>query len=192
MDRRSQRTRQAISAALVALMGEKRYDKITVQDIIDRANVGRSTFYAHYQDKEDLLIGEVERVLDLFGQHAGYDATGGPRMLSTLEVFRHVQAHQRLYEALGWGRGVDLLFTKAHRALARSIEESLRALAPAAQPPTVPLPILADYLAGALVTLLKWWLDNELPYPPERMETIFQQLVLPGVWAALGTQGEDR
>jgi hypothetical protein len=73
--------------------------------------------------------------------------------------------------------------------MARGIEERLRALAPPAEQPAVPLPVVADYLAGALLTLLKWWLDNDMPYPPERMEVIFQQLVLPGVWAALGQHG---
>jgi AcrR family transcriptional regulator len=63
-DRRSQRTRQLLSAALIELMLEKRYDDISVQDIIERANVGRSTFYAHYLDKEDLLVGDFTRVLD--------------------------------------------------------------------------------------------------------------------------------
>jgi AcrR family transcriptional regulator len=189
MDRRSQRTRQALAVALAALMSEKRYDKISVQDIIDRANVGRSTFYAHYQDKEDLLISQLEHVLDIFDQHADHGAAGAQPMLASLEIFRHVEAHRRLYDALGWGRGVELLFTKAQSGMARSFEARLRALAPAEQP-AVPLPIVADYLAGALLTLLKWWLDNDMPYPPERMEAIFQRLVLPGVWASLGRHGQ--
>src|SRR5215211_53883 len=62
-DRRSKRTRQLVSSALVDLMLEKQFDAITVQDILDRANVGRSTFYAHYTDKEDLLISEIARVI---------------------------------------------------------------------------------------------------------------------------------
>ena len=52
--------------------------------------------------------------------------------------------------------------------------------------------MIADYLAGALLTLLKWWLDNELPYPPERMDAIFQELVLPGVRAAVGETTLER
>jgi AcrR family transcriptional regulator len=66
LDRRSQRTRKSLSEALAALMVEKRYDKITVQDIIDRANVGRSTFYAHFQDEEDLLVSGV---MEVFTKH---------------------------------------------------------------------------------------------------------------------------
>ncbi len=66
-DRRTQRTRQALSHALIALIQEKRYDAITVQDICDRANVGRSTFYAHYQDKDDLLASNFQQMMESLG-----------------------------------------------------------------------------------------------------------------------------
>src|SRR5215212_4388 len=100
-DRRSQRTRQLLSAALLALMLEKRYDAITVQDIIDRANVGRATFYAHYFDKEDLLMSDITRVLDELSGHVVAGAPGTPRPLPRLTAFfRHVQEHQTLYQAL--------------------------------------------------------------------------------------------
>src|SRR3954467_8818375 len=68
-DRRSERTRQLLNGALIELMLEQRYDEITVQDIIDRANIGRSTFYAHYLDKEDLMVSGFTRVLDTLSEH---------------------------------------------------------------------------------------------------------------------------
>lgn len=198
IDRRSRRTRQALSEALISLMGEKRYDKITVQDIIDRANVGRSTFYAHYQDKEDLLVSGVETVFNLFSQNArsstraptgatmSATSTSGSHVLSSLEIFRHAQMHLHDYQALVWGRGLEVLFVKGQRALARRYEDQLRAHIADSQTLNVPLPVVADYLAGALLTLLRWWLDNDMPYPPERMDAIFLNLVLPGVSASLG------
>ncbi len=67
-DRRSQRTRQLLSEALVQLIREKDYNTITVNDIIERANVGRSTFYAHYHDKDDLFLGELDRVIEVLSQ----------------------------------------------------------------------------------------------------------------------------
>jgi len=63
VDRRVQRTRQLLNEALMSLIVEKGYEAITVQDIIDRANLGRSTFYAHYQDKEDLLLSGMEKIV---------------------------------------------------------------------------------------------------------------------------------
>jgi AcrR family transcriptional regulator len=188
-DRRSERTRQLLSAALIELMLEQRYDDITVQEIIDRANVGRSTFYAHYLDKEDLLISDFTRVLDaLTQQHEQGGSVGhGPPSLALF--FRHVQEHYRLYKALVRGGGVDRLYKKGHERLRQNIERHLRSFVPAEHTPAVSLPLVADYIAGAVVTMLKWWLDNEMPYTPEEMDSLFQQLVLPGVQTTLQIVG---
>jgi AcrR family transcriptional regulator len=185
-DRRTRRTRQLLRDALIALMLEKRYDKITVQDIIDRADVGRSTFYAHYRDKEDLHQSSFAEMLEALTHHLRESDTGSHRLVPSLELFRHVQQQHHLYKALVPGRGVELLFKTGHDYISRIIERRLAAHLPEQQTPTVPLPVVANYVAGALVTLLKWWLDHQMSYSPERMDEIFQQLVMPGVWATLG------
>jgi len=184
-DRRSQRTRQLLSAALIELMLEQRYDEITVQDIIDRANVGRSTFYAHYLDKEDLLISDFTRVLDALSQHTEQLGPEGQALPPLALFFRHVKEHYQLYKALVRGGGIDRLYKKGHERLRQNIEQHLQALVPAGQPVAVALPLVADYIAGAILTMLNWWLDNEMPYTPEHMDALFQQLVLPGVQATL-------
>lgn len=185
VDRRSQRTRELLSAALIELMLEQRYDEITVQDIIDRANVGRSTFYAHYLDKEDLLISDFTRVLDALSQHTEQNEPGGPALPSLALFFRHVKEHHQLYKALVRGGGIDRLFKKGHERLRQNIEQHLHELVPAGQTAAVALPLVADYIAGAILTMLNWWLDNEMPYTPEHMDALFHQLVLPGVHATL-------
>jgi AcrR family transcriptional regulator len=185
-DRRSQRTRQLLIAALIELMLKKRYDEITVQDIIDEANIGRSTFYAHYRDKQDLLVSNVTRVLDALSQPNEQLEGDNRRMTPSLALFfRHVQTHYQLYKALVRGGGIDLLYKKIHERLRQNIERHLGALLPAGQTPAAPLPLVADYVAGAIVTMLTWWLDNGMPYTPEQMDTMFYQLVLPGVTATL-------
>ena len=185
-DRRSARTRQLLSAALIELMLEQRYDTITVQDIIDRANIGRSTFYAHYLDKEDLLTSGFTRVLDTLSPEHQKTGAGEYQALPGLaRFFQHVQDHHRLYKALVHGGGIDRLFKKSHQHMRRNIEHHLITLIPAGQPPAAPLPLVADYLAGAILSMLTWWLDNDMPYTPEQMDTLFQQLVGPGVQATL-------
>jgi AcrR family transcriptional regulator len=189
-DRRSQRTRQTLSAALVDLMLQKRYDDISVQQIIDRANVGRSTFYAHYLDKDDLLVSDFARVLDALSQHMRQQEQADGRAPPSLALFfDHVRTHHQLYKALVQGGGIHLLYKKGHERLRSNIEQHLGELLPAGEPPTVPLPLVADYMAGAILNLLKWWLDHEMPYTPAQMDALFQQLVLPGVRATMHLPG---
>src|SRR5689334_18936052 len=100
-DRRSQRTRQMLGTALIEVMLQKRYDEITVQDIIDQANVGRSTFYAHYLDKDDLLISGFTGVLDALRDQMYQQATDElGQSPSLLFFFEHVHDHYHLYKAL--------------------------------------------------------------------------------------------
>jgi len=184
-DRRSRRTRRLIAEALIALMVEQRYDRITVQEIIDRADVGRSTFYAHYHDKEDVLTSEFEHVLAQLHQHLDPDGADAPQLLPSLGLFRHVQEQHHLYHALLQGHGVGVLYETGHRYLSASVGRRLTVLAGDGRAPEVPLPLLADYVAGAFLSLLRWWLEHQRPYPPEQMHAIFQQVVLPGVQAVV-------
>jgi AcrR family transcriptional regulator len=93
-DRRSQRTRRLVILAMTDLLREKRYDAITVQDLLDWADIGRSTFYAHYFDKEDVLASVVEQQLELFGQQLS-QRDAGQGIIPSLELFRHVQEHHQ-------------------------------------------------------------------------------------------------
>ena len=185
-DRRSQRTRQALHQALFALMREKRYDAITVQDIIDQANVGRSTFYAHFVDKEDLASYSIEQMLGVLMASPAPGAPAGHGLINTTALFEHVREQYPLFQMQMRGRGLELFIERGHADWSPKIEQELQARLPPGQLPAVPLAILANYITGAWVTLLKWWLDNKMPYTPQRMDEIFQLLVLPSVVAALG------
>jgi AcrR family transcriptional regulator len=184
-DRRSRRSRRLIVDALLALMREKRYDRITVQEIIDRADVGRSTFYAQFQNKEDVLVSEIERVLGLLHeQHHGPAEDPIDHLLPGVTFFRHVQETQSFYPALLRDLSSDPHYLAVHRYLRDQTARQL-ALAAGSRTLTVPPEIIADYLAGAVLTLVHWWLDHGMRYTPEQMEAIFQQLALPGIRAVL-------
>ena len=172
----------------MTLMQEKRYDRITIQDIIDRADVGRSTFYAHYQDKEDLLVTSFGEMLDALVHHLALSPRQGASIIPCRELFQHVQAQEAVYKALVWGRGAELLFQKGQAHLSQTIERRLTSRLGPGHTPPVPLPIVADYISGALFNLLRSWLDQRMPHSPEHMETIFEQMVMPGVWTALGVE----
>lgn len=180
-DRRSRRTRHLLGNALVELMYEKRFDDITVQDILDRADVGRSTFYAHYTGKEHLLMSEIERVLHLLGNFAAESAPHDPELLPSLAFFRHVQEHRRLLQAFIWGRGADMLTQQLQAQLSRIAEDNLRALIGDGPEPAVPLPITARFVATTFLMLLRWWFDHEMRQTPEQMEAMFRALVMPAI-----------
>ena len=175
-DRRSQRTRHLLSAALVELIREKDYNSITVNDIIKRANVGRSTFYAHYRDKDDLFVGEMDRVIEVLSQRI----PGQEQMpfFPSLGLFRHVGEEYELYKALIWTPGIDLLIKHMQKSLSQRIEQGLEK---SGQDFDIPLPVLANFIAGSFLTLLKWWLENKRMYSPEDMDDMFKALILMGI-----------
>src|SRR6266566_58483 len=105
MDRRVQRTQDVLHQALISLMVEKGYEVITVQDIIDRANVGRSTFYTHYVGKQDLLRRGLKNLSKhlVAHQRAALAQKGSFRERGfgfSLALFEHVHSHRNVYHAI--------------------------------------------------------------------------------------------
>ncbi len=191
IDRRVFRTRQLLNEALIDLIVEQGYDSITVQDIIDRANIGRSTFYAHYNCKDDLLLSGMEEIVHRLVWEVEKSPSGKeteeaqPRILSTLPIFQHAQEQFDLHKAVVGGKGIDVIVSAIQNHLCHHIQEQIEKLHPATEGPMIPPVVTANFLAGSLMTLLIWWLNNDMPYEPQQMETMYQKLTMPGVWASL-------
>ena len=184
-DRRSLRTRQLVSDAMMQLMREKRYSAITVQDVLERAGIGRSTFYAHYFDKDDALASVVELMLATFDERLRR-SEGAQGIVPSLELFRHAAEQRLFFQAMTRGQVGERLWEMSQTLLSRNIERALEQVREAESAQVVPLPVMAHYLAGAFFNMFKWWLEADMPYTPEQMDSIFQRLAMPGVWAALG------
>lgn len=192
-DRRPRRSRRLIAAALVALMLEQRYDRITVQAIIDHADIGRSTFYAHYRSKDDVLLQELDRVLDLLHeQHLAHDPPPADQLLPSLPFFLHVHQHAALYAALVRGGAIDLVARSLHRRLRAGAEARLTALGLDQTNLALPPALVADYLAGSYLTLLRWWFEHAPTDPPELMAEVFRRLTSPGIAALLAAAPASR
>jgi AcrR family transcriptional regulator len=183
-DRRTLRTQETLIHALLELIESKHYDQITVQDVVEKANVGRSTFYAHYQNKDALLLSGLEHQLDMVVQQIVLDADDKLKF-DTYQLFQHAQGHYEVYRTLVWGSGFKLLIEDVHAALSQKIEARLASLLSTKPTTSIPLPVLASIMSSVLLALLKWWLDNKTPYPPGEMDEIFQQLMMPGIQTAL-------
>ncbi|MCP4422638.1 MAG: TetR/AcrR family transcriptional regulator [Chloroflexi bacterium] len=187
VDRRIQRTRKLLQDALITLILEKGYDNITVQHIIDEANVGRSTFYAHYLDKDDLMESSVEKLREELGQHlsSGSEDEAQRAMMPILTLFQHTQQQHHLYKAMIGGRGIEIVVEAIRVGLTAHARAHFEDAQRAGKQFAIPVDILVTHLAGSLQTLLTWWLDNNMPYSPERMNEIFIQLVRGGIDAVI-------
>jgi AcrR family transcriptional regulator len=185
IDRRIQRTQQALRDALIALILEKGYDAITVQDILDRANMGRSTFYAHYRDKEELLLSGFTTLFAEFQNEyhqmasPASDPTQAGKDLS-LFFFRHAALHRGLFRAMIGEQGGKIIQEHTQKYLTQFIREHIAGQLGERQK-EVPVDILAHFIASSYLSLLTWWLDNDLPYTAEQMDGFYQQLVFPGI-----------
>jgi AcrR family transcriptional regulator len=181
-DRRSRRTRRAVIDAMVALLRERPFTEITVQHVIDRADIGRATFYAHFRDKLDVVDAVMSDVLD--GLHAGPDsvpAGGTAGALSLRALFRHVADRSDQFRAMLSAPGAEVFWGQARATLADAVEAQLRALPPAMRDhPGVPPEVRAHVVAGAVDGAFRWWLAEGLPYPPDRMADFVEELLPTG------------
>lgn len=188
-DRRVQRTRAMLRDALMHLMLEKGYEAVTVQEIIDRANVGRSTFYAHFLDKQALLESVLQQLHEFLTEQLTPPAaaSGAPRLTLgfSLAMFHHARSHHRLYTAMIDKPSGVLVRHHIESILADLVRQDLQTLIPPGTRPSVPLDLVVQYTVSAYLGLLTWWLDHKMPCPAEEMDRTFRSLTLPGVTAAL-------
>ena len=193
-DRRIQRTRQMLSSALLKLIEERGYDSLTVNDITEQANVGRATFYLHYQDKEQLLVASLE---DMFSQLRGLiDPLSEVlrehnSITATRLIFQHFADHYQLYRVLLTEKGAAMVFPRLLEILTQLAEQDV-ILKDVDQPQTgIPTSFVAHYVAGAVLGLVTWWLNNDRPYSAEQMAAIYGHLMDPGATKVLGIAGAE-
>ena len=192
-DRRVERTRALLSQALLQLIVEKGFDEIAIQDITDRANVSRATFYLHYKDKDELLFSSMQAIYDeLLRDFPAVTRElilreAEPADLVVATDFEHVAAHADFYRVMLSERGVSAFVVKVEDYLARIFEAKLlRPLAPTTGEPPVPLGLIARYRAAGEIGLMRWWLSEGRPYSPEAMARRTYRLCAFGIWWALG------
>lgn len=182
VDRRVQRTQAHLQHALIKLIGERQYDAITVQDVVDCVNVGRTTFYLHYDNKDDLFMScheaiAGEYVTGLLFPHSPtreelLSSNVPSDMIAALQHLRVVWTHLR---SVIEGQNGALLLRQIRDRSAAAIEENLR-VAFAEVPSKIPLNLLAHYLAGAQLTMIHWWLDMRRPQSAEALADTLHSL----------------
>ena len=180
-DARVRRTRDALGDALIALMQEKPFDTITVQDVLDRAHVSRSTFYTHYSDKDDLLMSDADEFFEALSLALSLHGDKSDRVFPVREFFTHLSDVQPFFKALVKSGKYQENMELARGHFARGIERRLSELPRSKDIPANQLPAIAVAHAGALLSLLAWWLDRGMRESPAEMDELFHRLVWNGV-----------
>lgn len=180
-DARARRTQRALSVAMVELMVSHGYEAMSVQDVLDRSGVGRSTFYAHFRNKDDLLLSDTERLIGLLDAHFTRTVAGTRRLAPFAELAAHLGDYAPFVAALvrsGKAQDVwDLLVGEFARIIARRLDELEVPHATEA----LPREVSARLCAGAGFTLLQWWMDHERPISVQELDARFHTMVWRGV-----------
>jgi Bacterial regulatory proteins, tetR family len=158
-DRRIRRTQERLGMALLQLILEKSFDSVTVQDVLDRAAVGRSTFYLHFRDKK--LSAKKER---------------SHRLAPVTEMFEHIGEQKKLYRALGQSGRLHDFFDLAQGYFARGIEQRLKETKFQPDASQTEQVLLSVALAGSLLSLFRWWMDRGGKLPASSMDKHFHRM----------------
>jgi AcrR family transcriptional regulator len=180
LDSRVRRTRDRLGSALRRLMQQKTLHEITVQDVLNQAGVSRSAFYAHFSSTQDLLLADMDEFLERIAtSFCGMEQT--ERIVPVREFFSHVGEAEQVRAALARSDRLADFFDLAREHFARGIGLRLREIPRARELPKIELEILAQALAGALLSHLDWWVRRRKRPSAEQMDRKFHALA----WAAI-------
>lgn len=191
IDRRVARTRATLHQTLMSLILKRGYEAITIRDICEAADVGRSTFYAHYTSKDDLMRSGLEnlrRVLIDRQRDAREVGDIGHRSLGfSLALFEHARDHIDLHRGLVGGGTVALGIIR--QILSDVVRDELAATADKGSEDAVPRELVVQYVVGAYMAVLTWWLDQGAKLPPAQVDAMFRRLATDGILPRLAEGG---
>ena len=175
-DARIRRTQQRLGMALMELILDKPLDSVTVQQVLDRASVGRSTFYFHFRDKNDLLLSQLEMFLETMSTMLSAKKEASHRLAPVTEMFEHVAGQKKIYRALADSGRLHDFFDLAQGYFARGIEQRLKETDQKGSVFGVEPAVLGVGLAGTLLSLFRWWMDTGMKIPAAKMDELFHQI----------------
>jgi AcrR family transcriptional regulator len=170
-DRRVLRTRRMLREALIELIIERGWDNVSVQDICDRADVGRSTFYTHFADREELLLGGFDDLRKTLRAHK----SGAHKLAFVRGLIEHAHEHSQLFRAIIGKRAGHAIEKRFRQTVISLVRDDLAEHGFAGRA----LEVTTYYVAGALVELLTWWVDTRNSLLPAQIEDMFRRLTTP-------------
>jgi AcrR family transcriptional regulator len=184
-DRRVGKTRTLLHEAISALIREKAYDAISVGEILDRANVGRSTFYMHFRDKDDLLVSSMHDMLRAVRSGAPPASASRQERLIWFSrpIFEHIHQHRRASEARMGARGRAIVHDYLRRVLVELITDELerrsRGGRSGRMANAMPTALLVQHVASTFVLVLNWWVESKSRLAANEVDDLFRALILP-------------
>jgi AcrR family transcriptional regulator len=182
-DRRIARSRGLILDAFGALMLERGYERMTVQHVLDRASVGRATFYAHFSNKEELLESSTGRLRDWLRSARRADIARGCADVPlgfSLAFFRHIDSHRRIYD-LTVGRPSEVTIHRFFgQMLCDLVREDLLGKA-GSRRTSKQMETTVQFLVGALWSLAVWWISTRSGIRADELDAQFHRLADPSV-----------
>lgn len=181
-DRRVTRTRASLRDALISLAREKPYDAIAVKEILNRANVGRSTFYMHFRDKDELLLSGIHEILQ--SHHGNVRSGSSPQeiLAFSLPFLEYVDRHRRANGPGTRHEGHALLHAHLRDALTEMLEDGFAIVRRRAERTSeIPAALLARHVASTFVLVLDWWVESGAALTPAEVDARFRALVLPAL-----------
>ena len=176
-EKRRQRTIKQLKQATLELLLDKGYDAVTIQEITDRADLGRGTFYIYFKNKEDIVWDIIKEGFRRTTEEAIQRADGKmpqrPEYYSYVNMFRHAQQNSELYQIMLGGQGSSILTKRVQDYLAADFVHDHEKYGIYDNRGNIPMILFAQILTGALFRLLNWWLENPGDYTPEQMANIF-------------------
>lgn len=192
MDRRVNRTRRQLRIALMALILERGYNAVTIEDITERADLGRTTFYLHYRDKEELLIESLEAIVEELKaqveQLPDLQLEQGRIRSNPIAVaFRHVEENRDLYRIILKGEGSSKVASRIRDIIEEvAVDFFERHMSGVlSDSPVMPRRLVAGYFASALMGFVTLWLEKELPYSGDEAADLFIILFFQGAASVL-------
>ena len=178
-DRRVRRTRKLLHDAFISLVIEKGYEKTTIQDILDRADVGRSTFYVHYRDKEALLTANFDAMHEQLEHELEQIVATDPVEVAALPaalLFEHAYRNQRMYRAMCGRQGGALVQRHLRRLIGDVLCKRMRPQFQ--QVGEVPADVAAEFYTSAALGLLVWWIDKDFCGDDVWMTGLYRKLAV--------------
>jgi AcrR family transcriptional regulator len=183
IDRRSRRTRQALHQALIHLIIERGYDEITVADIAEAADTGRSTFYVHFTDKDDLLRSAGSYLKQvLIKEHETLATSSGrpeDRMLGFSQFMTaHLYEQRVIFHALMRGQGGPIFLEMIRDVLCEIVRNALPA---DSEGDALDREVAVQFIVGGYITVVTWWLRSGARQDPSAVEAAFRKIASSGL-----------